>query len=147
MVLTLDIQKKAEPIIRQAHKGWSPDKSGGSRNLSENISDLILTVEGFDNHIFALSKAEIKNLLDETNKVIAVFIGIDEKINETSGEGDKEIVERFEYSLKALYKLKSLLHLAYTKDVAIKKTPDNVKEGLSAISRAAVLHNLSKHAH
>jgi len=146
MVLTLDIQKKAAPIIRRS-KGWSSNKQGTSRSLGEDITDFILMVEGFDNHVFALSKAEIKYLSDETNNVIAAFIEIDEAISATFDAMDKEIIERFKYLLKALYKLKSLLHLAYTKDVAIKKTPDSIKEGLSAISRAAVLHNLSKLAH
>jgi len=146
MILTLDIQKKTEPIIRQVNNGLHGDISGIPQGLSENLGDLILSVEGFDNHIFALSKAAIKDLSDQTNKTIAIFVDIDEKMNAASTEEDKEIVERFKYSLKALFKLKSLLHLAYTKDVAIKKTHDSVKEGLSAISRAAVLHNLSKRA-
>ena len=147
MILTLDIQKKAAPIIRQTHKVRLGLKSGASQNISEDINDLILTIEGFDNHVFALGKAEAKGLLDETNKVIAAFIDIDEEINAVSNTGDEEIIERFKYALKALYKLKSLLHLAYTKDVAVKKTPNDIKEGLSAISRAAVLHNFSKHTH
>ena len=137
MVLTLDIQKKAAPIIKQS-KGWGSSKPGITHSLGEDITDFILTVEGFDNHVFALSKPEMKYLSDETNKVIAVFIDIDEAINATSNANDKEIIERFKYLLKALYKLKSLLHLAYTMDVAVNKTPGSIKEGLSAISRAAV---------
>lgn len=143
MLLTLDIQKKAEPIIRHTTKGLDASASVASKRLSENLNDLILSVEGFDNHIFALSKAAIKELLDDTNKVIMIFAGIDENLHITTDEG-KEIVERFRYSLKALYKLRSLLHIAYTKDVAFKKTPGSIKEGLAAVSRASVLHNLSK---
>ena len=144
MLLSLDIQKKAEPIIRQTQKGFDPIISAYAQGLSENLNDLILSVEGFDNHIFALSKTAIKELLDETNKVIDVFVNIDENLMD-SVDADKEIIERFKYSLKALYKLRSLLHIAYTKGVAVKETPGNIKEGLSAISRASVLHNLSKH--
>jgi len=144
MLLSLDIQKKAEPIIRQTQKGFDPIISAYAQGLSENLNDLILSVEGFDNHIFALSKTAIKELLDETNKVIDVFVNIDENLMD-SVDADKEIIERFKYSLKALYKLRSLLHIAYTKGVAVKETPGNIKERVSAISRASVLHNLSKH--
>ena len=146
MVLTLDIQKKAEPIIRQTNKGLGIGKAGISPHLSEDISDLILTIEGFDNHISALSKQAIKDLLDETNKVITIFVGVDEQAAANS-TADKEVLERFQYALKALYKLKSLLHLAYTRDVTPEKTPASIKDGLAPVSRAAVLHHLSKHTH
>lgn len=137
MVLTLDIQKKAEPIIRQTNMGLGMGRSDASPNLSEDISDLILTVEGFDHHIAALSKQAIKELLDDTNKVITIFVGVDEQAAANS-TADKEVQERFQYALKALYKLKSLLHLAYTRDVTPEKTPASIKEGLAAVSRAAV---------
>ena len=112
--------------------------------ISDDIGDLILTIEGFDNHISALSKTSIKEMMDDTNKVIAIFAGIDEKINSERELNDAETVERFKYALKALYKLKSLLHIAYTRNVPVMKTPDSTREALSAISRAAVLHGLSK---
>ncbi len=145
MIFTLDIQKKAAPIIRQTHKISLWPKAGADQSINEDINDLILTVEGFDNHVFALSKVEAKDLLTETNKVISVFVDIDENINSISD--DSALVEKFRYALKALFKLRSLLHLASTKDVVVKKTPDNIREGLSAISRAAVLHNFLKHTH
>ncbi len=142
MVLTLDIQKKAAPIIRQTHKVKLWPKAGPSQNIGEDINDLILTIEGFDNHVFALSKTEAKDLLDETNKVITVFVDIDEEISVKTD--DKEVIERFKYALKALFKLKSLLHLAYTKDLAVRKTPNDIRQGLAAVSRSSVLTNFLK---
>jgi hypothetical protein len=147
MILTLDIQKKAAPIIRQTHKVTLWSTSDASQRISEDINDLILTIEGFDNHVFSLNKVQAKALLDETNKVIAVFVDIDDALTSVSGIGSEEIIEKFKYALKALFKLKSLLHLAYTKDVSVKQTSRDVREGLSAASRAAVLHNFSKHTH
>lgn len=114
-----------------------------SQGLNEDLADLILSVEGFDNHIFALSKAAIKDLKDQTDKIITAFVEIDEKI--TAISKNQEIVERFKYALKTLFKLKSLLHIAYTRDVTVKKTPDDMKAGISAVSRASILHSLSKH--
>ncbi len=147
MVITLDIQKKAAPIINQANIVRRTLELDAIEHLIESLTDLILIIEGFDNHIAALSKNEIKTIEDNTIKVIFGFVELDEELERIGYFNNPNFKENFRYALKTLYKLKSLLHIAFTKDIQVKKTPMQIRESLSAIARASVLNNLFKYTH
>ena len=57
-----------------------------------------------------------------------------------------DIKNNFDYLLKTLSKLRSALHAAYTKDVPVVPTSADYKQALSSVSRASVLHTISKNS-
>ncbi len=122
------------------------DKIGEFDALCEKITDFILILEGYNYHISELSKPEIATLLLQVQKVIAQFIEIDDNLHHTNYHNDEKLKDLFQYALKCLYKLKSLLHISITSGIPIAPTGKEVKNGLAAISRAAALHNISKNA-
>ena len=146
MLLTINIPQKAATIIRQTDKISSESNISATsvRRFSSAIRDFILTMEGFGFHIATLDKNETKKLIDQCNKIINIFINIDDELSAKKYFDGKAIEEMFKYALKTLYKLKSLLHIQFTKDKEVIQTTSELKIALSAISREAVFHQLSK---
>ncbi|MES2703687.1 MAG: hypothetical protein V4649_13685 [Bacteroidota bacterium] len=144
MILKFDIEKKVAPFIRLS-AGIYDLPSHSYADMNEALTDIILAIEGFEYHIFVLPQPEAKGLLGQVNKVLSVFIDLDDKYAAVAYLKDEEFKERFLYALKVLYKFRSLLHIAATKNKPVTKTPEAIKEGLAAISRRASLLSLSKH--
>ncbi len=147
MLLTLDINKKAEQIIEQANDISLKLQIGEFDALCEKITDFILILEGYNYHISELSKPEIAALSLQVQKVIAQFIEIDDNLYQANYHNNEKLKELFQYALKCLYKLKSILHISCTSGIPIAPTGKEIKNGLAAVSRAAALHNISKNLH
>lgn len=151
MEMDIDIPEVANPIIRKTRKieGIKSAKLNANsisekRELEHNLTDFILIVEGFYKYIPYLKKDKVTELLGETKSFIPKFDLMDEDLKKNGYLHDPAFKEKFRYALKALYKLKSLLHIAHTKDLPIQKTPIHIKEGFAKISSEAVAYRLSK---
>ncbi len=147
-LFTLDIEKKANPIIRKINDfGVSSQLYNTSKkSVNENLDDLILVIEGFSNHIQDLNKNQSEALIEQTKKTFNSFVEIDDELKAHNYLDDNEFKEKIQYSLKTLSKFKSLLHIYITQGTPVVRTHDSLKEALSRISRGAALNNIYKNS-
>lgn len=150
--MEIDIPEVARPIIRKTRKIEAIRTAKKVRTelmteknkLDHLLTDFILLVEGFYKYIPSLKKEKVKNILDDTRDIIPTFDSINEDLKKEHYLNDVAFKEKFRYSIRVVYRLESLLHITYTKDLSIQKTPEYIKEGLSKISSEAVANSLSK---
>lgn len=146
MLLLLDINQMAEPIVKEA--GYSSFlvrilsffKRRFASKLNPRLDAFILSLEGSFQHISELDSNEAKDLLSDTKKIIDDFYLINEDLKKDNYLDDQSLNDKFQYLLKTLYKFESKLHKITYKDSPIVKTPDGILSGISKINK----RNLSK---
>jgi hypothetical protein len=112
--------------------------------LNAKIDEFILAVDGLQKHAPDFNTADAKLLFEQTKKTCKIFEKLDDILGAVNYGNDAALKSKFKYSLKAIYKLESLLHIAYTKDFPVQKTPLYIKEGLALMSNQANSAGLSK---
>ncbi len=146
MLLTLDINQMAEPIVKETkHNSFFLGmlffvKKNVLRKLNRKLDTFILTLEGSFQHIEELDIEKASILLNNTKKIINDFYLIDENLKEDNYLGDEKLSAKFQYLLRTLYKFESTLHKITYKDTPVLKTPNEILNGISKIN----IQNLSK---
>ena len=148
MLFTINIPQKASEIIRQSDRlrRLATPNAAVKVRFMNSLRDFILTIEGFGFHIAALDKTELTTLVGQCDQIIKVFVRIDDELLAMGYFEDKDFEEMIKYSLKCLYRLKSTLHIAQTRDVPVTATPAELKTALSSMSGEAVFHRLTNRA-
>ncbi|TPG41699.1 hypothetical protein [Flavobacterium pectinovorum] len=146
MLLTLDINQMAEPIVQETrHPSFligilSFVKKRFAKKISSKLDFFILELEGSYLHVEELDQQNAEKLLFDTKKIIADFYIINEDLKKDNYFDNDSLSEKFNYLFKTLYKFESKLHKIAYKDVAVTKTPDEILNGISKINK----RNLSK---
>jgi hypothetical protein len=151
MEMDIDIPEVVNPIIRKTRKienikstKQNAELIAEKHKIEHLLTEFILLVEGFYKYIPNLKKDKAAGLLADTKNIIPKFDSMDEHLKQNNYLDDAAFKEKFRYALKVLYKLKSLLHIAYTRDFPVQKTPAYIKEGLARVSTEAVAYKLSR---
>jgi hypothetical protein len=147
MELELDIEEITKPFISKSHAIETLKKApllALKRQFNFSLNELILSTEGFYKYVPTLTRTRAIALFQITQKLIPQFIEINNDLKEIHYFNDTSFEEKFLYSLKVLYKLQSLLHIANTKDLPIQKTSKYIKLGLAKISQEAIAYGISK---
>ena len=146
MLLTLDINLMAEPIVKETrHSSFlvgmlSFVKRRFAKKINSQLDAFILTLEGSLQHTEELDTQMAEKLLMDTKKTIDDLFLINENLKKDNYLGDKILDDKFQYLSKTLYKFESRLHKVTYKDVPVTKTPDEIVNGISKINK----RNLSK---
>jgi hypothetical protein len=146
MLLTLDINQMAEPIVKESrHPGFligilSFVKKRFAKKINIKLDAFILELEGSFLHTEELEVKDAEKLLFDTKKIINDLYSINEDLKKEHYFDNEILREKFQYLLKTLYKFESKLHKIVYKDVPVIKTPDEILNGISKINK----RNLSK---
>lgn len=141
MEIVLDIPLVTKPIIRKTlniELKKTTQLKEKKIELDHRLNDLILLVEGFYKFIPELSSETIKDMLPKAKEAVSKMTEVENHRQKIHFLNDTIFKEKFQYALKSLYKLHSLLHIAYYKNKAVLKTEENIRTGLSKISLEAV---------
>lgn len=146
MLLTLDINQMAEPIVKETkHSSFfvgilSFVKKRFANKMNRKLDTFILALEGAYQHAEELDSQKAEKLLIDTKKIIDDLYSINEEFKKDNYLGNKKLSEKFQYLLSTLYKFESKLHKVTYKDAPIVKTPNEILNGISKINK----RNLSK---
>ena len=110
------------------------------KKLYKDIDNLILAVEGFYPHIKQMELSEAKQLLERTKLVISKLNKIDEDLYKDNYLKDQILKEKYNYMLKSVYKMESILHKEVYKNIPVEKTDEKISKGISDMNR----RNMSK---
>lgn len=151
MLLTLDINQMAEPIVKETRppgflarflsfrtKRFAKKIIAQKINIKLDI--FILELEGSFLHTEELETKEAEKLLSDTKKISDELYSINEDLKKADYFNEEILNEKFQYLLKTLYKFESKLHKIVYKDVPVVKTSDEILNGISKINK----RNLSK---
>jgi hypothetical protein len=141
MLLTLDINQMAEPIVKESrHPGFligilSFVKKRFAKKINIKLDAFILELEGSFLHTEELEVKDAEKLLFDTKKIINDLYSINEDLKKEHYFDNEILREKFQYLLKTLYKFESKLHKIVYKDVPVIKTPDEILNGISKINK------------
>lgn len=146
MLLTLDINQMAEPIVKETrHPGFligilSFVKKRFAKKINIKLDAFILELEGSFLHVEELDLQNAEKLLLDTKKIISDLYSINEDLKKEGYFNNEILRKKFQYLLNTLYKFESKLHKIVYKNVPVIKTPDEILNGISKINK----RNLSK---
>ena len=89
--------------------------------LNAKVDEFILAVDGLQKHAPDFNPGDAKLLFEKTKKTCKIFEKLDDILGTVNYGNDAAIKAKLKYSLKAIYKLESLLHIAYSMVCLYKK--------------------------
>lgn len=134
MLVTFDLKNKVEPIHNSVQEVKTSEQL---KALKKTLKELVLMTEGFCNHVTDLNEKEANAFLSDTRFSIDKLLALKTTLQK-SDYLDDEVKNLFNYTLKTLYRIESLLHVQSTQSTEIEKTEDYIQSGLAKFSKEAI---------